>query len=171
MEQSHKILLLLPCPSFGQYQLRNVLFTYVSWSNKWEEKILKILSLPSQEPFLFTMPCWLRGGENLLLWLFEVTCLSMENLCLSQVGSNDTCVSIPWFREPRKLRADTAEGSPVLFLWVAPLRWVRPTSSSLNPCSLWSWKQWPSVSLSLRTEGDVITARTWVGTRDRGVEI
>ena len=27
------------------------------------------------------------------------------------------------------------------------------------------------LSLSLRTEGDVITARTWVGTRDRGVAI
>ena len=41
-------------------------------------------------------------------------------------------------------------GSPMLFLWVAPLRWARPTSSSLNPCSLWSWKQtgW-SVCLSL----------------------
>ena len=39
-------------------------FIYVLWANKYQEKIFKILPLPSQEPFVFTVPCWLRDGEK-----------------------------------------------------------------------------------------------------------
>ena len=48
------------------------LFIYVLWANKCQEKILKILPLPSQEPFVFTVSCRLRDGESLLVWLLEV---------------------------------------------------------------------------------------------------
>ena len=56
--------------------LKWVFFIYVLWANKCQEKILKILPLPSQEPFVFTVSCWLRDEESLLVWLLEVN-LSM----------------------------------------------------------------------------------------------
>ena len=48
------------------------LVIYMLWTNKCQEKILKILPLSSQEPFVFTVSCRLRDGERLLVWLLEV---------------------------------------------------------------------------------------------------
>ena len=39
-------------------------FIYVLWANKCQEKIFKILPLPSQEPSVFTVSCWFRDGEK-----------------------------------------------------------------------------------------------------------
>ena len=59
------------------------LFIYVLWANKCQEKILKILPLPSQEPFVFTVSCRLRDGESLLVWLLEVNLSKCRKLkCL-----------------------------------------------------------------------------------------
>ena len=39
-------------------------FIYVLWANKCQEKIFKILPLPSQESSVFTVSCWFRDGEK-----------------------------------------------------------------------------------------------------------
>ena len=48
------------------------LFIFVPCANKCQENILKILPLSIEEPIVFTMFCWLRGEESLLVWLHEV---------------------------------------------------------------------------------------------------
>ena len=57
------------------------LFIYVLWTNKCQEMILKILPLPSQEPFVFTVSCRLRDVEK-VCWFgyLKLTCLCAENM-------------------------------------------------------------------------------------------
>ena len=68
---------------------------------------------PTKSPLSLQHLASCRGGEHLLVWLPEFTCLSAKTyVCLphKSVGSSDACVLTPQCRELRKLRADSAEG-------------------------------------------------------------
>ena len=70
---------------------------------------------PTKSPLSLQHLSSCRGGEHLLVWLLEFTCLSAKTyirLPPKWVGSSDACVSTPHCRELRKLRADSAEGKP-----------------------------------------------------------
>lgn len=61
------------------------------------------------------MSCWLQRWKSLLKldylsYLSE--CRKLTSPFPKGVGSSDACTSTPWFREPRKLRGDSAEGEP-----------------------------------------------------------
>lgn len=103
------------CPSFGEYQFRNVLFTYVSWANKCQEKTLKIL--PSRAKSAFSLQCLAGcgGGESLVVWLLEVTYLSAESLHPSspKMSRKQCCMSQHPDLGNLQNCEQTAEGSPV----------------------------------------------------------
>ena len=102
-------------------------FIYVSWANKCQENLLKILPLPIQEPIVFTMSCWLRGEESLVVWLLEVNLSKCRKLkCLFLPNEWEVVMLVsqhPNLGNLGSWEQTLQKGSPVLFLWVAPLRW------------------------------------------------
>ena len=89
------------------------LCTCMSWADMW--RYSKSYPSPTKSPLSLQCPASCRGGERLLVWLLEFTCLSAKtyiHLPTKWVGSSDACVSTPHCRELRKLRADSAEGTP-----------------------------------------------------------
>ena len=122
------------------------LFIYVSWASKCQENILKILPSPIKSPLQY-----LSGSEvKKVCWFgyMKLSCLSVESLNLSSPkweGSSDACVWTPWFREPGKLRADSAEGDPSAVSLSCPTQVTHSdnelASSSLASCFLWSLEQ------------------------------
>ena len=89
------------------------LFVYVSWANKCQKNILKLLPLPSQEPFVFTMSYWLRGEESLLVWLHEVKLSKCRKLkSLFPLNEWEGVMFVSQHPNLGKLRADSAEGEP-----------------------------------------------------------
>ena len=61
-----------PVPYLDSISFEMGSFISVSWANKCQENILKLVPFPSQEPIVFTMSYWLRREESLLVWLHEV---------------------------------------------------------------------------------------------------
>ena len=91
-----------------------------------------------------------------ICWLdYLVTCLSAKSLYPLSPKEWEAVMFVPQHPDLGNLGSweeILQRGSTRLFLWVAPLRWARPTPSSLAPCSLWSWEQQQAsgtISLSL----------------------
>lgn len=91
-------------------------------------------SYPLQPRTIFSSQCWtgFGSGENPLVWFLEVTYSSAESLHPSShkwVGSSVAGTWTSWGREPRTLRADSAEGAQCCFS--ALPAWVRGAHISL----------------------------------------